>query len=107
MGSRCFKGVADAGCDASSRSSPAPAAKAAAPPRVPGWLNTVLANIKTRDRRHVPSAVQQEACRRARLAEFEYRFNRRYDLPAMIPRLGWVAVRTPPMPYRLLKLAED
>jgi len=36
-----------------------------------------------------------------RLAEFEYRFNRRYDLPAMIPRLCWVALRTPPMPYRL------
>ena len=40
------------------------------------------------------------------LAEFEYRFNRRYDLAAMIPRLSWAAVRTPPMPYRLLKLAE-
>jgi hypothetical protein len=25
----------------------------------------------------------------------------------MMPRLGWVAARTPPMPYRLLKLAED
>jgi hypothetical protein len=25
----------------------------------------------------------------------------------MMPRLGYVAVRTPPMPYRLLKLAED
>jgi hypothetical protein len=24
----------------------------------------------------------------------------------MIPRLAWVALRTPPMPYRLLKLAE-
>ena len=31
---------------------------------------------------------------------------RRYDLAAMTPRLGWAAVRTPPMPYRLLKLAE-
>ena len=41
------------------------------------------------------------------LAEFEYRFNRRYDLAAMMPRLGYVAVRTPPMPYRLLKLAEN
>jgi hypothetical protein len=41
------------------------------------------------------------------LAEFEYRFNRRYDLATIIPRLGWVATRTPPMPYRLLKLAED
>jgi hypothetical protein len=25
---------------------------------------------------------------------------------AMIPRLAWAAVRTTPMPYRLLKLAE-
>ena len=40
-------------------------------------------------------------------AEFEYRFNRRYDLTTIIPRLGWVGVHTPPMPYRLLKLAED
>jgi hypothetical protein len=41
------------------------------------------------------------------LAEFDYRYNRRYDLPAMLPRLGWAAVRTQPMPYRLLKLTED
>ena len=26
------------------------------------------------------------------------------DLAAMLPRLTWAAVRTPPMPYRLLKL---
>ncbi|MDD2878264.1 MAG: IS1595 family transposase, partial [Acidiphilium sp.] len=36
----------------------------------------------------------------------EYRFNRRYDLASMIPRLSWASVQTPPMPYRLLKLAE-
>jgi len=40
------------------------------------------------------------------LAEFDYRFNRRYDLAAMMPRLCWASVRTTPMPYRLLKLAE-
>lgn len=40
------------------------------------------------------------------LAEFEYRFNRRYDLAAMISHLTWAGVRAPPMPYRLLKLAE-
>ena len=40
------------------------------------------------------------------LAEFEYRFNRRYDLSAIIPRLAFVALRTAPMPYRLLKLAD-
>jgi len=30
------------------------------------------------------------------LAEFGSRFNRRFDLPAMIPRLGYIAARTPP-----------
>ncbi|MEA1888331.1 MAG: IS1595 family transposase, partial [Pseudomonadota bacterium] len=35
-----------------------------------------------------------------------YRFNRRFDLPAMIDRLLYVSLRTPPMPYRLLKMAE-
>ena len=46
-----------------------------------------------------------EPCRTP-LAEFEYRFNRRYDLAAMLPRLAKAALQTPPMPYRLLKLAE-
>jgi hypothetical protein len=32
------------------------------------------------------------------LAEFEYRFNRRYDLQAMIPRLAAVTVTTAPCP---------
>jgi hypothetical protein len=41
-----------------------------------------------------------------RLAEFEHRFNRRYDLAAMLPRLCWVRQRTTPMPCWLLKLAE-
>ena len=51
-------------------------------------------------------AVRNKHAQRA-LAEFEYRFNRRFDLAAIMPRLGYVAMRTPPMPYRLLKLAED
>jgi len=33
------------------------------------------------------------------LAEFEYRFNRRFDLGSMIERFSYVALRTPPMPY--------
>jgi hypothetical protein len=40
------------------------------------------------------------------LAEFEYRYNRRYDLGAIMPRLTWAGVQTTPMPYRLLKLAD-
>ena len=69
------------------------------------WVNTTIGNIKNSIRgtyhairpKHVPRY----------LAQFEYRFNRRYRLEDMIPRLAWVALRTPPMPYRLLKLAEN
>ena len=68
------------------------------------WVNTALGNIKAAlvgtyravREKHVPRY----------LAEFEYRFNRRYDLQTMIPRLAFVALRTTPMPYRLLKLAD-
>ncbi len=41
------------------------------------------------------------------LAEFCYRFNRRFDMKAMISRLGYMAARTCPMPERLLNLAEE
>jgi len=41
------------------------------------------------------------------LAEFCYRFNRRFQLEDMLPGFGYIAVRNPPMPNRLLKLAED
>jgi transposase-like protein len=101
-GLRCFTGVSNAGCvhqpiitGYGRNAALNPAFK---------WVNTTLGNIKSaitgtyravRDK-HIPRY----------LAEFEYRFNRRYDLAAMMPRLGYVAVRTSPMPYRLLKLAE-
>jgi transposase-like protein len=68
------------------------------------WVNTIIGNVKNAihityhaiNKKHLPRY----------LAEFCYRFNRRYKLEDMIPRLGYVAMRTPPMPYRLLKLAE-
>ena len=101
-GLQCFTSVADAGCAhqvVKTGSGP----KAARTPAFK-WVNTALGNIKAAitgtyraiNSKHVPRY----------LAEFEYRFNRRYDLAAMIPRLTWAAVRTIPMPYRLLKLAE-
>jgi hypothetical protein len=34
------------------------------------------------------------------------RFNRRYNLAAMLPRLAKAALQTSPMPYRLLKMAK-
>ncbi len=40
------------------------------------------------------------------LAEFCYRHNRRFQLEEMIPRFAYIALKTPPMPNRLLKLAK-
>ena len=101
-GLACFGAVTEAGCKhevVKTGSGPASA-------RTPAfkWVNTALGNIKAAlvgtyraiHQKHVPRY----------LAEFEYRFNRRYDLAAMLPRLTWAALRTPPMPYRLLKLPE-
>ena len=68
------------------------------------WVNTALGNIKSALNGTYRSISSKHVPRY--LAEFEYRFNRRFDLKAMIPRLTWASVRTPPMPYRLLKLAE-
>ena len=100
-GLQCFGSVIDAGCDHQAiKTGSGPAAA-----RVPAfkWVNTALGvkaaitgTYRTISSKHIPRY----------LAEFEYRFNRRYDLAAMIPRLCWAGVRTAPMPYQLLKLAE-
>lgn len=69
------------------------------------WVNTLLGNLKMAlsgtfhklSRTHLPR----------HLAIFQYRFNRRFILGDMIERLGFVSLRTSPMPGRLLKLAES
>ena len=101
-GFRCFAGVTEAGCTHTPVKTGS-GAKAARNPRFK-WVNTVLGNIKSAmvgtyravRAKHVPRY----------LAEFEYRFNRRYRLETMIDRLAYVSLRTAPMPYRLLKLAD-
>lgn len=102
-GLRCFNAVAEAGAvhlpivtGSGRRAARHPAFKA---------VNTVLSNIKTSIAATFHAGAKKHAPRC--LAEFAWRFNRRYDLPAMIPRLAKVALRTTPMPYRLLILAED
>jgi hypothetical protein len=67
------------------------------------WVNTVLGNLKSALRSTYHAVRPKYASRY--LAEFQYRFNRRFDLERFIPRLAYVALRTPPMPERLLKLA--
>jgi len=69
------------------------------------WVNTLIGNVKNAligtyhaiNHKHLPRY----------LAEFCYRFNRRHQLEDMLPRFCYVATRTPPMPLRLLSLAED
>ena len=66
------------------------------------WVNTILGNLKSA-LRSTYHAVRPKYAQRY-LADFQYRFNRRLDLCQLIPRLAYVALRTPPMPERLLKL---
>jgi transposase-like protein len=101
-GLSCVQGVTDAGCfhepilvGRGRQAAQHPAFK---------WVNTVLGNVKSA-LRSTFHAVREKHVPRY-LAEFEYRFNRRFDLPSMIPRFIYVAARTPPMPYRLVTLAE-
>jgi transposase-like protein len=68
------------------------------------WVNTMIGNVK-RAINGTYHAINPNHLPRY-LAEFCYRFNRRFQLNDMLPRLAFIAVRTPPMPSRLLKLAE-
>ncbi len=101
-GLACFAAVTNAGC----RHQVIKTGSGPTAARTPAfrWVNTALGNIKAAITGTYRSIHQKHVPRY--LAEFEYRFNRRYDLAAMLPRLTAAAVSTPPMPYRLLKLAE-
>ena len=99
-GLACFHGVTAAGCI----DEPVVVGSRRAAVEHPEfrWVNTILGNINNALRGTFP-AIRPKYARRY-LSEFEYRFNRRFDLPDIIPRLVYVALRTPPMPERLLKL---
>jgi transposase-like protein len=68
------------------------------------WVNTILGNLKGNllgvcrwiSAKHLPRY----------LAEFQWRFNRRFHLEGILERLLRAAALTPPMPQRLLVLAE-
>lgn len=101
-GLACFTQVTKAGCvhevnftGSGRKSARHPAFK---------WVNTVLGNLKNA-LRGTYHAVRPEHAPRY-LAEFQYRFNRRYDLCSIVPRLAYAAAHTSPRPERILKLAE-
>lgn len=93
-GLACFRGVAAAGVE----HQPVVTGGGAASMELEEftWLNTILGNVKNALSGTYHKASPQHLPRY--LAEFCYRFNRRFDLAAMLPRLGVAAVRTPPCP---------
>ena len=56
----------------------------------------IIARIGTHPTEFDPSMPSDACC------EFEYRFDRRFNLSDIIPRLVYVALRTPAMPGWLL-----
>ena len=98
----CFRGIAAAGFEHQPLATGGGPASVELPEMT--WVNTMIGNVKNAMRGSYHNASGQHLPRY--LAEFCYRFNRRFNLAAMLPRLAFAALRTPPMPYRLLKLAE-
>ena len=96
----CFNAVVDAGCEHDKIVCGGGRASVEKPEFY--WVNTVLGNLKSALRSTYHSLKPKYAQRY--LAEFQYRFNRRFSLCDLIPRLAYVCLRTPPMPEKLLKL---
>ena len=69
----------------------------------PSCVNTQLGNVKRALDGTYGTCEERYADRY--LAEFSYRLNRWYRLEHLVPRLAYVAVRTPPLPLHLLTLA--
>ncbi|WP_419593830.1 transposase, partial [Thiolapillus sp.] len=69
------------------------------------WINTLPGNLKNSIRGTCHGfKVRKYAARY--LAEAQYRFNRRFDLPSLVPRLLFACVHTPPCTEKQLKAAE-
>ena len=69
------------------------------------WVNTALGNLKGNIRGVCRWIGNQHLPRY--LAEYQWRYKRRFDLASLLPRLLHAAARTPPMPIKLLYLAEN
>lgn len=102
-GLSCFSAVSQAGCSHEPTVMSGPGSLRRR--RALKWVDTMLGNVKNAihgtyhaiGHKHLPRY----------LAEFCWRFNRRFDLANLLPRLAVIATRTPPMPYRLVKLAKS
>lgn len=101
-GLACFNAVQQAGCTHEALVTSGPKGRRRRKAFV--WVDTMLGNIKNA-MHGTYRAIRPKHLPRY-LAEFTYRFNRRFDLAGMVGRLAAAAALTPPMPYRFVKLAE-
>lgn len=99
-GLACFNAVTDAGCEHDRIV--CGGGRASVEESEFYWVNTILGNLKSAIRSTYHSINKRYVQRY--LSEFQYLFNRRFDLEAIIPRLLYVSLRTPPMPEKLLKI---
>lgn len=99
----CFRAVTRIGCG----HEPMIAAQLGWSERLPcfRWVNTVLGNIKTAIVSTLKSVNKRYVFRY--FGEFQYRFNRRFNLPEMLDRLACVVARSSPRPRRLLVVADQ
>lgn len=99
----CFRAVTRVGCT----HEPIVAAKTGWSEKIPAfrWVNTVVGNLKTA----MVGTLKHVAMRYVPryFAEYQYRFNRRYDLADMLDRLGAIAAKAAPRPRKLLKIAYE
>ena len=101
-GLSCFRGVADAGCRHTAVVTGG--GHESMENELFTWVNTMLGNMKTALAGTYHKLNPKHLGRY--LGEFNYRFNKRFDMPSMIKQLAQAAVHTAPMPGRLLKLAD-
>ncbi|MDE2174027.1 MAG: IS1595 family transposase [Betaproteobacteria bacterium] len=97
-GLNCFPGVVAAGCTHTA------IVTGGGVPVEPSfsWLNTILGNVK--NALHGTYHALRPKYLQRYLSEFCYRFNRRFDLAALVPKLIRAAAHTPPLPYPLATL---
>jgi len=69
------------------------------------WVNTLLSNLKSAIQGTYHGFKFAKYARRY-LGEIQYRFNRRFDLPSLLPRLLYACALTEPRPENWLRSAE-
>ena len=100
----CFQSVIQAGC-VQQREVVGPGRKSTDMDCF-SWVNTILGNLKNAIN-GTYHAFDFEKYAHRYLGEFQYRFNRRFDLAALLPRMIVAAVNTGKRPEHWLRLAED